>query len=193
MSEVPPPPPDPGDPLNQPPGWGAPSPGGAVPPPGPPPTGGAIPPPGGAIPPPGYGTPPPGITPPGYGAPPPGYGQPGSPPPPGYGQPGYGQPGYGPQGYGPQGWAGQPAGPKPDNNLILAILSTLFCCLPAGVVAIVYASQVDTKWSQGDVAGAQRAAKSSRTWSWVSAGLALAAIVLYVLLIAVATTSDTTY
>ena len=31
------------------------------------------------------------------------------------------------------------------NNLVWAILATLFCCLPGGIVAIVYAARVDGK------------------------------------------------
>jgi len=59
------------------------------------------------------------------------------------------------------------------NNLVWAILATLFCCLPTGIVAIVYAAQVNTKLSHGDLAGAQEAARNAATWSWVSFGLGL--------------------
>ena len=38
---------------------------------------------------------------------------------------------------------------KPDNYLVWAILSTVFCCLPLGIVAIVKASKVDALWAQG--------------------------------------------
>jgi uncharacterized membrane protein YvbJ len=38
----------------------------------------------------------------------------------------------------------QPIEPKPDNYLVWSILATLFCCLIPGIVAIVYAAQVDT-------------------------------------------------
>ena len=38
----------------------------------------------------------------------------------------------------------QPMEPKPDNYLVWSILATLFCCLIPGIVAIVYAAQVDT-------------------------------------------------
>ena len=47
---------------------------------------------------------------------------PGMPPPPGWGQ-----------GNSGQGWQ-QPAGPKPPSYLVWAILTTLFCCLPFGIV-----------------------------------------------------------
>jgi hypothetical protein len=55
--------------------------------------------------------------------------------------------------------------------LVLAILSTLCCCLPFGIVAIIYAAQVNSKWSAGDEAGAKAAAKNARLWCWVSFGL----------------------
>jgi hypothetical protein len=74
-----------------------------------------------------------------------------------------------------------------------AILVTLFCCLPAGIAAIVFASQVDSKWASGDVAGAQAAAKNARTWTFVSVGVGLAVIILYFVVFAVAESSSTGY
>jgi hypothetical protein len=104
--------------------------------------------------------------------PPPGWGQPGQPwgqaPPPGWGQPvapsGYYPPGYGPGGYGVQ----------VGNNMALAIVATVvgFLCscigVIPGVVAIVFASQVNSKLQLGDVDGATRSAKSARTWAIVA-------------------------
>lgn len=74
---------------------------------------------------------------------------------------------------------------KVDNNLVWAILATLFCCLPTGIVAIVYAAQVDSKVGAGDVAGARQSARNAATWSWVSLGLGLLFILLYFGLVAV--------
>ncbi|MEZ5463583.1 CD225/dispanin family protein [Dokdonella sp.] len=59
------------------------------------------------------------------------------------------------------------------NNLVWAILATIFCCLPTGIVAIVYAAQVDGKVSAGDTAGARESARLSAIWSWVSFGVGL--------------------
>lgn len=64
---------------------------------------------------------------------------------------------------------------KPSSYLALAIISTLIstflCCLPVGIVGIVYAAQVDSKWNGGDYYGAQRASKNAKTWSLVSIGM----------------------
>lgn len=64
--------------------------------------------------------------------------------------------------------AGVPA--NIDNHMVFAILTTLFCCLPLGVVSIVYASQVNGKIQVGDYAGAITAANNAKTWCWVSLG-----------------------
>jgi len=57
-----------------------------------------------------------------------------------------------------------PQPPKVQNYLVHSILATLCCCLPFGVVALVYSSQVNTKLAAGDVAGAEASARSARTW-----------------------------
>ncbi len=57
------------------------------------------------------------------------------------------------------------------NNLVWAILTTLFCCLPLGIVSIVYATQVDGKRAAGDLAGARAAADKARFWALMSAFL----------------------
>lgn len=59
----------------------------------------------------------------------------------------------------------------PDNYLVWAILSTIFCCLPFGIVSIIYASQVNTKWQMGDYEGARQSSKNAKTWVLVSVGI----------------------
>ncbi len=83
---------------------------------------------------------------------------------------------------------GMPGGAPPasvPNNLILAILVTLFCCLPGGIVAIVFATQVNSKLAAGDVAGAMDASKKAKMISLISAGIGLAFIIIYVILMVV--------
>ncbi|HJT25078.1 MAG TPA: CD225/dispanin family protein [bacterium] len=72
------------------------------------------------------------------------------------------------------------------NYLVQAILCTIFCCLPFGIVAIVYAAQVNGKVEAGDMAGAQAASKTAKTWCWVAFGVGLAVILLYVLTVGAA-------
>jgi hypothetical protein len=80
------------------------------------------------------------------------------PPPPPYGPPPYGPPPYG----APQG--GYPV-QQPDSNLVWGILSALLCCLPLGIVSIVYASKVSGLWAQGRYAEAQTASDNAKKWA----------------------------
>ena len=63
---------------------------------------------------------------------------------------------------------------KPDNYLVWAILVTIFCCLPFGIVALVYSAKVDPAWYAGRYAEAYDAASKARTWTLVSAGIGVA-------------------
>ncbi|WP_197513887.1 CD225/dispanin family protein, partial [Mycobacterium sp. 1165178.9] len=59
----------------------------------------------------------------------------------------------------PPGWQGQPPAAgwpaqqpglqEPDNYLVWAILCTVLCCLPFGIVSIVYSNKVSGLWAQG--------------------------------------------
>jgi hypothetical protein len=78
-----------------------------------------------------------------------------------------------------------PPGATVPNYLVFAILTTVFCCLPAGIPAIVYAAQVNGKLQVGDLAGAQAASKNAKMWCLISLGLGLAVVVLYGILVMV--------
>ncbi|MBK0028244.1 CD225/dispanin family protein [Stenotrophomonas sp. S48] len=75
--------------------------------------------------------------------------------------------------------------PQVPNNLVWAILSTLFCCLPAGIVSIVYAAQVNGKLAAGDIAGARESSEKAKKWAIWSAIAAVVVGILYGILIAV--------
>ncbi len=62
----------------------------------------------------------------------------------------------------------QPTMPPPDNYMVWSILSTLFCCLIGGAVAIYYSSQVNNLWNFGKHNEAYQASKSAKTWILVS-------------------------
>ena len=65
------------------------------------------------------------------------------------------------------------------NYLAQAILVTIFCCMPAGIVSIVFAAQVNGKVARGDIIGARSDSRNARTWAWVSFGLGLAGAAIY--------------
>jgi hypothetical protein len=69
--------------------------------------------------------------------------------------------------------------------LVKAILATLFCCLPVGIVAIVYAAKVDSLSRSGDIYGAEDAARKANLWANWSIGLSLTGTFLYIILIVV--------
>jgi hypothetical protein len=73
--------------------------------------------------------------------------------------------------------AGAAAGQGPvqyvPNHLVQAILVTVCCCLPFGIVAIVYAASVNGKLQAGDYAGAADASRKAAIWSWVGLGVGL--------------------
>ena len=102
---------------------------------------------------------------------------------------GYGQQSAPPQ-YNPQP-AQQPYGrhpdrQKPDNNLVWAILSTVMCCWPLGLVAILSANKVDTLWAEGRYAEAEEAAAKAKKWSMWSAFSIVVLFGLYVVFLLVA-------
>ena len=69
--------------------------------------------------------------------------------------------------------------------MIPAILVTFFCCVPLGIPAIVYASQVQTKLQAGDHHGAMEASKKARTWSIIALVSGLIVIPISVLFVLV--------
>ncbi|HWY04195.1 MAG TPA: CD225/dispanin family protein [Candidatus Acidoferrum sp.] len=76
-----------------------------------------------------------------------------------------------------------PPGTTVQNYLVFAILATVFCCLPAGIPAIIYAAQVNGKLQAGDVAGAQVASNNAKMWCLISLGLGLGIVALYAIMI----------
>ena len=72
--------------------------------------------------------------------------------------------------------------PNHTLNLIFAILVTIFCCLPLGIVAIVFSAIGMSRENSGDYPGADSAARTARVCIWVSVALSLAITTIYVLI-----------
>lgn len=64
--------------------------------------------------------------------------------------------------------AAEPVG----NNMVLAIIasaiSLFFCCIPHGLVSLIFATQVAGKVAAGDTPGAMNAARQAKMWAWIS-------------------------
>jgi len=84
-----------------------------------------------------------------------------------------------PSPYGAPGAQGTP----PQNYLVWAILTTIFCCLPLGIASIVFSTQVNSKWALGDVAGAQDSSEKAKKFAIWSAIAFWILVVLYVIAI----------
>lgn len=78
---------------------------------------------------------------------------------------GSGQPSYAPGGPTP---GMQPVGSMPPTYLVWAVISTLCCCIPTGIVAIIYASKVSPLWARGDYAGSMTASEKAGWWVIIS-------------------------
>lgn len=73
--------------------------------------------------------------------------------------------------------------PEIPTRLAPAILVTLFCCLPFGIVSIVYAAQVSSKAAAGDIPGAMECSEKAKMWCWLSFWLGLIPMLLYFMLV----------
>ena len=86
-----------------------------------------------------------------------------------------------------QEWTPPPSSGAPasvPNYLVPAIIS-LFCCLPLGIVGVIFAAQVNGKVAAGDTAGALESAKKAKMFSFIAIGLGLLGIVCYVLFVVI--------
>lgn len=68
---------------------------------------------------------------------------------------------------------------KPDSNMMLAMLSTLFCCVPTGIYAIILASKVDKLYYAGEYDEAEKASNSAKKWSIIGAVLGVICSLIY--------------
>ena len=92
-----------------------------------------------------------------------------------------------PPGYRPPTGYGQPYYEPVNNGLVPAILVTIFCC-QLGIVAVIFAAQVEPKLEGGNYAGAVEAAEKAKKWTlitlFVTLGLYAVLFIFYALMIA---------
>jgi Interferon-induced transmembrane protein len=82
-----------------------------------------------------------------------------------------------------QEWTPPPASGAPANvpNYLIPAIISLFCCLPLGVVGVIFAAQVNGKVAAGDTQGAMDSSKKAKLFSFIAIGLGLAFVICYVL------------
>ena len=75
--------------------------------------------------------------------------------------------------------------PKPDNNLVWGILTTIFCCLPLGIMAIISANKVDALYAAGKYSEANESAALAKKYSVWALIAGIIIVVLYLILVAI--------
>ena len=73
-------------------------------------------------------------------------------------------------------------GQPPKTWLVESILVTLFCCLPFGIVGIINASKVESKFFAGAVDEALKASQDAAKWTKIGFFVGLGVIALYLIL-----------
>ncbi len=65
------------------------------------------------------------------------------------------------------------SGEKIPTYLWQSIVAIICCCLPAGVVSLVYAIKVDPAIQAGNISAAKEASKNAKMWFWISFGVGI--------------------
>lgn len=73
---------------------------------------------------------------------------------------------------------------RPSSYLALAIIVTVCCCIPFGIVSIIYASKVDSCWNNGQDEEARENSRKAKNWALWGIGLVALFYVVYILLLA---------
>lgn len=72
---------------------------------------------------------------------------------------------------------------RPKKWVIESVLVTIFCCMPMGIVALIYALRAEDKWNGGLYDEALSASRSAGTWVKVSIFAVILYPIIYLLLI----------
>lgn len=88
-----------------------------------------------------------------------------------------------PGGYaGPFGYGGPPPSGPPKNYLVHNVLGILSCTV-IGVIGLVFALQVNSKWEAGDYAGAESAAQTAKAMGVIGMACFIAMVAIPILVL----------
>lgn len=75
---------------------------------------------------------------------------------------------------------------RPKNYLALALITTLLCCIPLGIVSIIYSTKVNSTYEAGNYDAALKASNNAKTWGIVALAAGLIAYIIVFLIYGVA-------
>lgn len=81
----------------------------------------------------------------------------------------------------------------PKTWLVESILVTLFCCLPFGIIGIINASKVESRFYAGDIQDAEKCSRDAKKWTVLSFWIGLAAGLIYFIAVFALGFSDALY
>lgn len=68
---------------------------------------------------------------------------------------------------------------KPNNYLALSIVTTLLCCLPLGIVAIIYSTKVNSYYEMQQYDKAEKASADAKKYSIIGIVLGVVGGIIY--------------
>ncbi len=71
----------------------------------------------------------------------------------------------------------------PPTYLVFSIVVTLLCCIPFGIIGIVNAANVTSRFNAGDIQGASKASRNARLWSTIALCCGIIGSIIYILLV----------
>jgi hypothetical protein len=74
---------------------------------------------------------------------------------------------------------------RPKNWLVESILVTIFCCLPFGIVGIINAAAVNSKYESGNIEGALYSSKQAGKWTKIGFFVGIGIAILYIIFVVV--------
>lgn len=76
---------------------------------------------------------------------------------------------------------------KPSNWLWQSIVATILCCIPFGIVGIVFAAKVDSLYYNKNYTEAEVAANKAKTWTLLAVGAGLVYLIIWIILMVTGT------
>ena len=75
-----------------------------------------------------------------------------------------------------------PGAPASVPNYLVPSIISLFCCLPLGIVAVIFAARVNGQVQAGDTAGALESSRKAKMFSYIGLILGLIWIAIWVVM-----------